>query len=260
VLSSCSKIETGISLAPRLITNKIDDAFDFTSKKKSSIKTQVEADLTQSKKEIFKKFIRHLDQVDEMYLKKAPTDLLLTSFYDDLAETQTFIISNFKTTAEFTFKDLSVSEVENFKSFSDKKYAEELSLSKNKKKFVTSRTDSFVKFYEFFLDDLGEDQKRDCSDFVEKNIDYFALRIKTRQNFSEALHLKLLRKETALEFFITNYSGVKFADVKDLEQKKYLLDLFAFQRKFVTTFTSKQKEHLLNKITDIKSDLLKLSL
>ena len=48
---SCSKIETGLSLAPRYVGSQIDSAFDFKSEKLSRIRKQLDNDIQSSKKE-----------------------------------------------------------------------------------------------------------------------------------------------------------------------------------------------------------------
>jgi hypothetical protein len=46
----CSKIETGLTFAPRLATSRIDDAFDFDSDKLTTLRKQIDSDLQSSKK------------------------------------------------------------------------------------------------------------------------------------------------------------------------------------------------------------------
>lgn len=55
-LFSCSKLETGLQLAPRFATSKIDDAFDFKSEKLSQIRKQIDQDIHESKKSGLKIF------------------------------------------------------------------------------------------------------------------------------------------------------------------------------------------------------------
>jgi hypothetical protein len=45
LLCACSKIETGLSLAPRYVGNQIDKAFDLKSSKLSEVKKQIDSDI-----------------------------------------------------------------------------------------------------------------------------------------------------------------------------------------------------------------------
>ncbi len=257
--SACSKIETGLSLAPHYLGSQIDDAFDFKSEKLSRIRKQLDADIQESKKTLAKKLYSHIEKAESLFYEKEPTVALIKELFDDVAETQTALFAAFKASADVALKDLSEKEMENFKRFTEKKYAEELELSKDKKAFLKKRKASFLKAFKFFLDDLSSDQEKMIVAFVERNLDYFSQRIVTRQNFSDGFYIKMKNKEETLDFFLSHYAGKKLDLFKDLDQKQYLLRFFEFQIQLWKTTSSDQKKYLKKVLEGYKQELKKLS-
>lgn len=258
-LFSCSKLETGLSLAPRYLENQIDNAFDFKSEKNTRIRKQLEVDIKSLKKELAKKMLVHLEQIENTFLNAEPTVESISKIFDDIAQTQTVLFQSFNASAAVTLKDLSADEIKHFKKYSDKKYDEEKDLSKNKKAFLKKRKASFFKTFEFFLDDLTSEQEKLLTDFVEKNLDYFSNRIGARQKFSDSFYFKMQGHEPILEYFLNHYSGKKLSAFSDSDQKDYLLRFFNFQIGFWKTVSQDQKNYFRKILNNYKEELKKMA-
>lgn len=242
-------------IAPRYLSNKIDDSFDFNSEKVSKLRKQIDLDILNSKKELAKLLLVHIDQIETEFLVKQPTEESLTILFNQISDTQTVLLQSFKQTAEITLKDVTAKQAENFKKFSDEKFSEELELFKNKEKFFKKRNAAFVKTFEFFLDDLTAAQEKQISDFVDKNLNYFGDRILARQMFTTDFYQKLKLKEPTLEYFLNHYEGKKIENYSE-DQKKYFMRLFEFETVFWKTVTEPQKKYF-KKVLDSYRDELK---
>ena len=255
---SCSKINISLALAPRYISNKIDDAFDFKSEKVSRLRTQIEIDLLNSKKELAKRLLEHLDQTEATFFTNEPTVESLTMLLNQFSATQTFLLQSFKPTADLTLKDISDKEADDFKKFTDGKFLEEIEISKDKKSFLKKRKSGFLNTFEFFLDDLTDAQENTITEFADKNLNYFADRILVRQEYSLLFYNKLKSKEPVLEYFLNNYEGKKFEAYPN-DQKKYFVRLFEFEVLFWKTVSEPQKKYFKKVLQNYREELVKIA-
>ena len=258
-LSSCTKIQTGLNFAPRIATSKIDDAFDFKSEKLTKIKAQIDTDIQNSKKKLAEKLIGHIDQLEKYSAQTEISKTQMIRFFDDWADTQTAMLESFTTSADVTLKDLTPKEIENFKTYSEKKYAEELDLAKDKKAFIKKKREVFIKNYERFFNNLTKEQDQLLSDFIEKHSDYFVQRIVSRQKFSEEFYMKIKTQDFVLDTILSHYSGKRLDKITDVPLKKYLNQFFDFQVAFWKTTTEKQKTYFRNNLAGYRDELKKIA-
>ncbi len=258
-LCACSKIETGLNFAPRIATSKIDDAFDFKSEKLTRIKKQIDTDIQASKKTLANKLISHIETLEKLSQESDLKKEQLISFFNDWSETQTTLLESFRSSANVTLKDLTPAELENFKSYSEKKYAEELTLAKDKKAFLKKKKKSFVKNYELFFNSLTGEQEALLDTFLDNHFDYFKQRILSHQKISEETYLKIKSQDLVLDFFLAQYGGKKYESLIDAQLKKYLDDFFNFQIAFWKLTTDKQKIYYRKMLGGYKDELIKIS-
>jgi hypothetical protein len=255
----CSKVETGLTFAPRIATSRIDDAFDFNSDKLTTIRKQIDSDIHASKKNLAIKIASHIESVEKQSQNPNLTKAQVIAFFDEISETQTALLKSFAASAELVFKDISDHEIKSFKEYSDKKYEEELELAKDASAFKKKKLKLFVRNYEIFLGDISLEQENIISAFIDKNKDYFAQRILARQKFSEEFYLKVKAKDPVLDFFLTHYSGKKFAEIPDPAMKEYFSQLFDLQTEIWKKASDKQKAHLRKTLANYKEEFKKIA-
>ncbi len=259
LLFSCSKIETGLNFAPRIATSKIDDAFDFKSEKLSTIRKQIDLDIQNSKKDLAQKLISHVETLEKYSKQSEISKTEMITFFNDWAETQTALLESFRKSADVTLKNLKPEEIENFKAYSEKKYAEEIALAKDKKAFLKKKRQTFEKNYDLFFDGLNNDQEKMLNVFLDDHMDYFIQRILSRQKFSEEFYMKIKSQDLVLDTILSHYSGKKLSAITDLPLKGYLDQFFDFQVALWKTATEKQKNYFRKVLGDYKDQLKKIA-
>jgi hypothetical protein len=255
-LFSCSKIQTGLKFAPRMATGQIDKAFDLESQRYDSIKAQIEADIQASQKDVAQKVIACIEVLEKNYLNKIPDLQSLILIYDQVSETQNFILNQFANSTKMVLERLTDKEISYFKKHIDEKFKDEVLKSKDSDAFLEKQISRFEKSFDFFLDDLTNEQEQMIRVFVKEHLDYFANRILNRKKFSEDIYLKMKTKEPLLNFFNEQYMMMSFLLLKDEGQKKYLQDFFEFNLKFKKTMSEKQIKYFKKTTSGYKTELL----
>ncbi len=258
-LSSCSKVETGLTFAPRLATSRIDDAFDFNTDKLTLIRKQIDSDLESSKIELALKIISHIETLEKYSANPVITKAQVVAFFDEVTETQTLFLKSFTSSAELVFKDISEYEIKSFKEYSDKKFEEELALAKDISAFKEKKLKLFIKNHELFLGEINPEQESIISVFIDRNKEYFAKKIIDRQKFSEQFYLKIKSKQPVLDFFLNRFSGKKITEIKDTSMKEYFSELFDLEIEIWKRSNEKQKSFLKKTLADYKQEFKKIA-
>ncbi|MBC7421038.1 MAG: hypothetical protein H7328_09955 [Bdellovibrio sp.] len=255
---SCSKLETGLQLAPRIVSNRIDDAFDYKSGKLSALRKQIDTDIQSYKKGLALRLISHIDVILELSKKDKITSAEIKTFIDSAKETQEDIILHFQSSFESALSDLSEKQISHFKKYSDKKIDSDLEDSDDKKDFLNDRKKSILKTYGYFFDDLTDLQKKLVEEFVNQHYAYFVERIKIRKQFSDHFHLKLVANEPATQFAMNYYAG----NTKQFSSgliKFYMDDFYKFQADFWNMTPEKERINLRKNINSYKDQLKKIA-
>jgi hypothetical protein len=259
ILTACSKLETGLNFAPRVATNKIDDAFDFKSEKLSHIRKQIDANIQVAKRTISKKIVGHIEALEKLANSPNVSYDQALNFFNSLAETQNALLESFRTSGEMTLKDLSEKEIQNFKEYSDKKYKEDLELAKDKGDFLQKKKKTFVRNYELFLNGLTLEQDKILDQFLSQNFDYFKNRIAEKQRFAEEFYMKMKSEDKIIDLLLEHYAGHKLDDMADQPLKDYLKRLIEFQISLWKTATDQQKKYFKKMLAGYKEELIKMS-
>ncbi len=258
ILFSCSKLETGLQLAPRVVSNRIDDAFEFKSEKLGVLRGQIEKDIGVNKKGLALKLISHIDTLLEISKKEKMSPDEVRDFIQSLKATQATAVQNFKPSFEVALNGILDGETTYFKQYIDKKFSTDLEVAQNKTAFLNKRKKSVLKTYGYFLDEITEQQEKLNADFVERNYAYFVERIKIRKTFAENFHLRLVSKAPTVDFAMTYYAG----EVKDFSSgivKAYLEDFYKFQADFWNLTSPKERENFRTNLNGYKDELKKIA-
>ncbi len=257
-LFSCSKIETGLKLAPRIVTSKIDDAFDFKSDKKAAIRSQIEKDIGLGKRPLAIALIEHIDALLALSKKDEVTSREIDLFIETLRKTQLQTIQLFKTSFETVLSDMQDEEVVYFKKHSDRKLKNDLEETTDRKDFLNARKNSIIKTYSFFFKNISDKQKKLTEDFVNRNYAYFVERIKIRKQFSDNFHLKLVAKEPTASF-VMSYFGGGAKEFNQVSVKNYFEDFYKFQADFWNMTTQVEREGFRKTLNGYKDELKKIA-
>ncbi|MBC7742702.1 MAG: hypothetical protein H7061_10920 [Bdellovibrionaceae bacterium] len=255
---SCTKLETGLQLAPRVVTYKVDEAFDFKSEKLDKLRKQIEMDVNANKKELALKLISHIDAILELSKKEKVAAADVQKNIEALKLTQAQTVQNFKASFDVALADLQTKEIEHFKIFNDKKSKRDFEKTEDKKYFLKDRKQTILKTLGYFFDRITDEQENLCEQMVDKHYDYFIERLKIRKTFADSFHLKLTSKQPAVDFVIKYYGG----DQKEFGAgpiKAYLEDYYRFQADFWNMTSEKEKQNFRKNMNSYKDELKKIA-
>ena len=144
LLSSCSRLHTGYKLAPRLIANKLDDSFDFNSKRYDTVKKTIETDLAENKKNMIEEIIGFIDRVQPAVsgpeISENDSQALISNYKNVLKK----ITLSFKNSFGLVILNLESDEKKNILEHFKKKISEKSKLLSQKNKFSDKITTSRI--------------------------------------------------------------------------------------------------------------------
>ena len=257
-LFSCSKLETALQFAPRIVSNRVDDAFDLRSAKLSELRKKIESEIDASKKDVALKLITHADAVLELSKKDKITPDDVRLLIEAFKVTQGDVVQKFKGSFEVVLNELTAEEIANFKEYSDEKFEDQQEEATDRKKLLAARKKSALKTFGYFFDDISDEQEKLTEAFVERHYTYFVERIKIRKAFGENFYAKLQKKEPTVDFVMNYYSG----GVKEFSSgpvKDYLDDYYKFQAEFWNLTSAEEKENFRENMNDYKVELQKIA-
>ena len=258
---SCSRVELIYKFAPKVIADKADDAFDFTSERYDKVRHQIESDLKKNKKVIVQNINELLDVLNSLSKKETLTSKDFQDLFLIIREKQKTLIYLFKPSFEEVILNTSQAEIKNINLFSEKKFEENDQFLNEKKPFVKKRVESFVKLMDYFFDAATPEQKKIYGTFIEKNWSYFQSQSTARKEFMTRLSWPILNREDLKDYVLKYYSSdpstrsPKHADELLVFEK----NLIEFQSALWLTISREQKNYFQAKLKTLKIDLLKLA-
>lgn len=260
LLVGCSRVELGYKLAPRIIVNRLDDAFDFNSDRFNQVRLQIESDFKKNKKEATSAAIKNIDQILAFSEKK---DLTISDFKENLQSlqnTEKYLITLLKPTFEELLKNLSKEEFNNLTSYTKDKFEKADKLLATKDDFLEKQMDGFETMMDFFFDSSTKEQKELYKQFLAQHYDYFLYQIEVRKNFLKNFEAKLNTKPELLDYTLKYYSGDPTIRTPEHQAKQiaFLESACQIQFQIWNTITEKQKVHFRKTLNSLKDELFSL--
>lgn len=257
----CSKVKLGYQMAPRVLINRIDDAFDFNSDRFNKIRLQLENDFKANRKDAVATLTKNIDDVLALSAQKTVTKADIKNLFDSFQKTQRSLVTYLTPTIEQTLKDLSTEEFQHLKKHSYEKFDEADKKILKKEDFLEKQTSSFEDTLEFFFDSATKEQLGIYRKFAEANYDYFVYQIEVRRNFMKTFEARLSDKKDLLDYTLKYYSGDP--SIRSPEyQSKYLAfmdNVISLQFEIWQTTTEKQRNYFQETLRAIKKDLSELN-
>jgi len=261
ILFNCSKVEWGYKMAPRVLANRIDDAFDFNSDRFNQVRNQLEADFKSNQKELISMSVQQIDTLLALSDKKDLSKADLKNNFENLQAAQKKIIYLFRPTFEKILNQLSDEEFKNLKKYAEEKFAETNTFLTSKEALSEKQLKSFKDAMEFFFDQATDVQIGLYKTFAEKNYSFFVYQLSVRRDFMKNFELRLPDKKELIDYTLKYYSG-DFSIRTDEHQKKQLAaaeSFTDFEYQIWLSLTDKQKKYFKETLMSLKAEIERLS-
>lgn len=255
---SCTKFEFGYQLAPRYISNQLDDAFDFKSKRLKEIRAQLNVDFNRNHKQVARLLIKHVDEflalADQKVLSAADFKKTIDSIYSSRKELTVL----FKPSVDVVLMTLSVEESKNLNDFSLKTFKEADEKILIQKEFLKKQVKTFHKIMGFLVDDSTDAQDEIYRQFVLKHYDYFLIQEEERKLFLKKFNVLFPNKNELVNYVLNYYGGVVSAQTADYQKKhaEFLGALYDLEFKIWRTFSDQQKRAFRKNLKELKDEVL----
>lgn len=255
---SCTKFEIGYQLAPRYISNKLDDAFDFKSKRLKEIRAQLNIDFQKNHKDVARLVIKHIDEFLVLADKKSVSAIDFKTNIDSIYNSRKELTVLFRPSVDIVLMSLSAEETNNMNVFSLKKFKETDEKILGQKDFIKKQLKTFQKIMDFLVDDSTDEQDQIYKDFVLKNYDYFKTQEEERKIFLKKFNILISNKTELVSYVLNYYGGLPSAQTSDYQKihSHFLLALYDLEYKIWLSFNEKQKKAFRKNLKELRDEIL----
>ncbi len=260
-LFSCSKFEVGYQLAPRLISNSLDDAFDFKSQRLKEIKAQIAGDFKKNQHAVAGFLVKTSDALIALSEKKETTKDEFLAVLEKVKSEAEPVMGLFKGSFEIVTKNLSSDEAEYFNTYSVKKFKETDEKIADKEKYLKHQLKTFEKTMDFFFGSATSEQNDIYKNFFTENYDYFLAQHNSQKEFSKRFLVLQSKKDELLDYVLKYYRNDLSVRPEDY-QKKYKVFEKSFgelEYNIWKSRTEKQQKYFKKTMTSLKDELVPLA-
>jgi len=223
---ACTKLSIGYSLGSRQIKGRIQDSFDFdTKKKRYEIDSTLSEQFDSHKNKVFAEFLDCFENLNLIANQKKISEEDLLKLYDRVKTAQVKNIGLFKESFKKVVFSIEDHELNSFKKYSSDKTNEFRKKLENETRFIEEKQENIEKTIRFFFDDISDDQRKIVQEFVNKNIKFYKNQIEVRKGFFDNFIKLYPDHQKMMELAIGYYSGDQL--YRDLD---YIKERQAFEK------------------------------
>ncbi len=260
LMTSCSRIDLAVSLAPRLISNEIDDALDLDSDRYKKIKEAITKDIEKNSKPLFTEInvsLEHLLQLTEKN-EISPDDL--GPIAQEFKDLQKKVVTAFAASFSEVILQISRTEISNLKEYAleKKKKSDEILTDKNK--FYRNYMKTYEHYADLFMNSSNREQEIVFKDFLDDSRSYYQSRNQERMDSLKQFDRLFASKKELLDFNLSYYAGETLTKSDDFvkKQETFRKQFLVFISKFWNLSSPGQKNHFRKYLTDTRAELKKI--
>lgn len=256
-ISACTKFEIGYQLAPRWVSNRLDDAFDFSSARLKEIRSQLNEDFKKNHRAVAELVTKHADELLALAEKKEVLPKDCKNIVDSIYQSRKDLLILFKPSVDMVLKNLSVAESKKLNEYSEKKFKESDEKLAEKEDYIKKQLKTFDKIMDFLFDSASNEQTKMYENFVIKNFDYYVVQEESRKTFLKKFNVLLQDKNELVDFVIKYYAS-DISVQSDNYQKKhavFLNSLYDFKAKIWHSCSDKQKKAFTKNLLALKEEV-----
>lgn len=261
-LLACSRLDWAISLAPRILSAKIDEAFDFPSQKNRQIRSSIETILDDQKKEAGQK-LAQIISILESEAQAGLNSKNIILVFDELAIWQRSFLQKFLPTIHWVVDQLSQAELDHYQSFHQKKFKDALDEISTDDDLDKQIYDKYENFFEFFIDEVRHDQKLAIREFIRNHRNYYRQQVNRRREFTEKFFRFAQEKkpdqQSLSDLVLEQFSVPNFDTVSPAEKKVFVEQSIELCAKIWSLTTEVQKKYFFKQLEFYRKILLDLS-
>jgi len=261
-LLSCSRLDIALNYAPRYMANQLDENFDLSSERYEKLKSRMEADIRQNKKQIVNAVVQTLDEVKALAEKKsAVSPDEIRSLNLKVRDLQRQGVYLFKPSFAELILPLKPPEIKSLTENSQERFEKSQKRLQNPDEYIERTMKSFNRVMGFMFDSASAEQKKVYRNFVTNNMDYFRLHLEHRKSHINQFNSLQSEKENLLQYSLAFYAGEESAKSETFRarQQKYFADLIDLQIEIWKLCSTEQITEFIKNINNLKADLQKWS-
>lgn len=261
-LLSCSRLDIALNYAPRYMANQLDENFDLSSERYEKLKSRMEADIRQNKKQIVNAVVQTLDEVKALAEKKsAVSPDEIRSLNLKVRDLQRQGVYLFKPSFAELILPLKPPEIKSLTENSQERFEKSQKRLQNPDEYIERTMKSFNRVMGFMFDSASAEQKKVYRNFVTNNMDYFRLHLEHRKSHINQFNSLQSEKENLLQYSLAFYAGEESAKSETFRarQQKYFADLIDLQIEIWKICSAEQITEFIKNINNLKADLQKWS-
>lgn len=261
LLTSCARLDLVLGLAPRYITNKLDDAFDLSSKRGAKLRETISQDISQYKVFLLNELKNFLDKVLILSAKKELNQNDIFILFYEFKEIQKKTIEAFRPSFSEMILFLSRSELAAFNIYSSMKFKETNDMLINKNLYYKLYFKIYNRYVDILIDSSTDEQDQIFKTFLDFNKGYFEYQIEARKAFFKQFENLFDKKKELLELTLKYYSGEDQNRTKDniRIQSEFYQNVVLLVLNIWKTSTDKQKLNFRKNITSFRNELMDLT-
>jgi hypothetical protein len=253
----CSRIDVVYDLAPRLVTNNLDDNFDFSSERYDQVKQMIASDFKNNKGLLKTEVIARIDELLAAADEKNLTEAQAEQFFQNIRKMQSKVIQSFAPSFNEVVTKMTKEEFENVKKETTERHEKAAERLEDKTKFKEKSFTGFERNMETLFDEVTDEQKKIYSDFIDRNYDYFKLQLEHRKSylkrFEETFEDKVKLTDLVMKYYSADDS-IKTAEQLKVQQS-FTKDMFATTTKIWATLNAEQRIEYKKSLNEIKKDI-----
>lgn len=259
-LTSCSRMDVAVSLAPRFIANEIDEALDLDSDRYKKIKTTIAADIDRNKDPLFTEVNIMIDQLLVLTEKKELSSDELKFIFREFKELQKRTVYAFKASFSEVLLPITRPEVKALNIYLKEKSEKQNETFSDRNKYLRHFFKSYDHYVDLLFDSGSREQEALYREFLNANLDYFKMRNHSRFAGNRQFETLFERKADLLDYNLKFYAGEATTKSEEFikRQDNYNESMLVFASRFWGLTSLGQKNYFRKYLTNLKEDLKKL--
>lgn len=259
-LNSCSKVNVAYDLAPRLVTNNLDENFDFSGERYEKIKTIITEDFKTNKGLLKNEILARIDEMSQVADQTQLRPEQVENFVKNIRSTQQKIIKAFQPSFSEVVQKMTDEELKYLVKETNERHEKAAEKLKNKNEFIEKAYSRFENNMESLFDEVTPEQKKIYISLVERNWDYFHLQLEHRRNYLNKFQELFADKDKLLDLVYKYYAGDDSIKSEKLmaAQEKFFKEMYAATLQLWAGLSAEQRQEYKKSLTEIRADIEKL--
>lgn len=208
LVTSCTKVDFGYTLATKMIKGRIYDTFEFKPKsKKTEIDIYLNSELKKNKRKTLDELSLFIQDVQKNLPKDEMTIDTVHKLFDRAKALRQNVILVYKDVFTTVIKKIEQSEIEHFQKFTNRQISNLIQDAQDETEFLEKKETSFKRTISFFMGEINEKQFKSIQFFLKKHKQFFINQINFRSKYFKKFYELYPHYDKMQDLTFKFYSG-----------------------------------------------------